>query len=163
MSDPLDGWKTLNEPHSEGLRIIRPGEIEIEEPSKDHLSILVDGDHTRGLASFIEYRIVPNGEGPPSHWHPGHDELFYIVSGELGMLADTKREVFGPRSFVFVPRGVNHTFWNPTDEETIFVSAWTPPGAEQNFLRYHNWMRESGELTQEQWRFLAANSGTVLT
>ncbi|WP_432825558.1 cupin domain-containing protein [Dactylosporangium sp. CA-092794] len=153
----------MSEPTDKGIVILAPGEIEMPEPSSaDFLSILADGSHTRGLASFIEYRIAPRGEGPPTHWHPGHDELFYVVKGELGMRAGDQRDVFGPRSYLFVPRGAIHTFWNPTDEETLFVSGWTPPGAEQTFIRYHNYLKQPGGITEEQWQELAAKSGTVL-
>jgi mannose-6-phosphate isomerase-like protein (cupin superfamily) len=138
MSDERDGWKRLDAITSEGVVYVPAGQGAIPTPpAGDEINILVDGEHTRGLVSFLEYRIAAAGEGPPAHWHPGHDELFYVVQGELGMLGDTTRRVYQPREFVFIPRGVMHTFWNPTDEETIFVSAWSPSGAEQAFVKAH--------------------------
>src|SRR5947209_6654002 len=112
MPQGHDGWAKVSEPNNDGIVIIPPGAVEIPnlrlpdtppEQLDDHLSVLADESHTRGLSSFLEYRIAPRGEGPPTHWHPGHDELFYVVTGKLGMLAGEARAVFGPRSFVFVP------------------------------------------------------------
>ncbi|WGY00388.1 cupin domain-containing protein [Nocardioides sp. QY071] len=138
MTDLQDGWLRLDDHVSGGVVVRGPGEGEIPTPPDgDMINVLVDGSHTRGLVSFMEYRVAPNGEGPPAHWHPGHDELFYVVQGELGMLGDRTRKVYQPRDFVFIPRGVMHTFWNPTDAETIFVSAWSPSGAEQAFVKAH--------------------------
>ncbi|MEU9888899.1 cupin domain-containing protein [Sphaerisporangium sp. NPDC051011] len=145
MSDKQDGWGHVDGILSDGVIVRTPGEGAIPTPPEgDFINVLVDGSHTRGLASFLEYRIAPNGEGPPAHWHPGHDELFYVVQGELGLLGDTKRKVYGPRDFVFIPRGVVHTFWNPTGEETIFVSGWSPAGAEQAFIKAHELLLRYG-------------------
>lgn len=145
VSDTQEGWKSLDEITAEGIVVRAPGEGAIPTPPEgDSINILVDGSDTRGLVSFMEYRIGPKGEGPPAHWHPGHDELFYVVNGELGMLGDKTKKVYGPRDFVFIPRGVMHTFWNPTLEETIFVSAWSPSGAEQAFVKSHELLQRFG-------------------
>lgn len=144
MSDKQDGWGTVGIV-SEGVVVRSPGEGVIPTPPEgDSINVLVDGSHTRGMVSFMEYTIGGGGEGPPAHWHPGHDELFYVVQGELGMLGDKTRKVYGPREFVFIPRGVMHTFWNPTLEETIFVSAWSPSGAEQAFVKAHELLQRFG-------------------
>src|SRR5262245_36865408 len=98
MGDELDGWKTVDKPDNRGIVVSAPGDIEI--PSlgfpEDFLSVLADASNTRGLASFLEYRIAPHGKGPPAHWHTSHDELFYVVTGQLGMLAGETRDLFGP-------------------------------------------------------------------
>lgn len=132
-----DPWEFVSEPHTEGVVYRAPGEGEI--PSigfeGDRINILVDGTHTRGLGAFLEYTVAPQGKGPGLHWHRGYDELFYVVRGTLGVIAAGESREMGEREFVFVPRGVVHNFWNPTDEECIFVSGWAPPGSEQFFAQ----------------------------
>lgn len=127
----------VTEPHTEGVvyRAAGDGAIPSIGFDGDTVNILVDGSHTRGLGAFLEYVIAPRGKGPGLHWHRGYDELFYIVRGRLGVTAAGSTQELSERDFVFVPRGVVHTFWNPTDEECIFVSGWAPPGSEQFFAK----------------------------
>lgn len=133
------GWERVLEPTKEGSFITRAGDGRMPAGAPDEeVNILVDGSHTRGLASFLEYRIGPNRPGPPGHWHRGHDELFYVASGELVVSTSGNEETLKAHDFLFVPRGVTHSFRNPSDEECIFVSGWNPPGGEQVF----RWIQE---------------------
>jgi mannose-6-phosphate isomerase-like protein (cupin superfamily) len=69
---------------------------------------LLENDLTKG-----SYRVMvgraPAGEGPPMHIHPHTDEGFYIGEGEMRFLFPDREVVAGPGTFVFVPRGVEHT------------------------------------------------------
>src|SRR5215203_2462948 len=69
---------------------------------------VIENDLTSG-----SYRVivghVPAGEGPPMHIHPHTDEGFYIADGELTFVFPDREVVAGPGTFVFVPRGVQHT------------------------------------------------------
>ena len=144
MADAQDGWGLVDVPTSDGVYARRPDENAIPTPSNDQVNVLADGSNTRGLGSFLEYRLSPRASGPPVHWHAQTDELFYVVTGQLGMRSGGVDEVLGPRSFAFVPRGAPHTFWNPADEECVFVSGWTPAGAEQAWLLAHHLIGEYG-------------------
>src|SRR3712207_1634652 len=59
------------------------------------------------------YRVLvgraPAGEGPPMHIHPHTDEGFYIGEGEMTFILPDREVVASPGTFVFVPRGVEHT------------------------------------------------------
>jgi mannose-6-phosphate isomerase-like protein (cupin superfamily) len=134
------GWERVSETHEQGVVFKSAGEGEFPSPGapEDTINILVDGSHTRGLLAFLEYEIGPKGTGPGLHWHRGYDENFYVVSGSLGTKAAGVERILKPRDFVFVPRGVIHTFFNPSETEACrFVSCWTPPGAEQIFPLAH--------------------------
>ncbi|MGD9998050.1 MAG: cupin domain-containing protein [Ilumatobacteraceae bacterium] len=144
MGDERNGWGSLDAPTTDGVYARRPDEHAIPTPSDDVVHVLADGSNTRGLASFLEYRLSPRASGPPVHWHAKTDELFYVVSGQLAMRSGDNDQVLGPRDFAFVPRGAPHTFSNPTDDETVFVSAWTPAGAEQAWLIAHHLIGEFG-------------------
>ena len=49
-------------------------------------------------------------QGPPRHVHAHEDECFYVLEGTVtGTCGDEAFEA-GPRSFVFLPRGLAHTF-----------------------------------------------------
>ena len=68
----------------------------------------IENDLTGG-----SYRVMvghaPAGDGPPMHIHPHTDEGFYIGDGEMRFVFGEREVVAGPGSFVFVPRGLEHT------------------------------------------------------
>ncbi|MFD9550611.1 cupin domain-containing protein [Nocardia salmonicida] len=160
----IDGWESVDKPHRNGV-VYRPageGKIPAAGMEGDFVNVLVDGTHTRGMGSFLEYTIAPHGKGPGLHWHRAYDELFYVVVGTLKVIAAGVERTLQPRDFVFVPRGVIHSFWNVSDEECVFVSGWTPPGAEQIFIQA-NELIESGEATPAKLQeMFAAIDGVIV-
>ena len=47
-------------------------------------------------ATFIEY-LTRKGEEPPDHTHPSEDEMFYVLEGELDLMAFEPTERTGER------------------------------------------------------------------
>jgi len=84
---------------------------------------------TGGSLTLLESRLR---HGPPLHVHANEDESFYILDGSLTVTCG--REVFqaGPRSFVFLPRQVPHTFRPNGDEATVLLIG-TPGGLDEYF------------------------------
>jgi mannose-6-phosphate isomerase-like protein (cupin superfamily) len=68
------------------------------------------------------------GDGPPLHVHPGEDDAFYILEGEVVMIVEDEEIVVGPGTFVLVPPGVAHTFANRTDTVARIVNVHAPAG-----------------------------------
>lgn len=128
------GWHKVTAQTTEGLYVTRADEGRMSAGAPgESVNLLMEAEKNSGLASFLEYSMEPGCSGPPAHWHTGHDELFYVVSGRLTTLAGKDTVVLGPRDFLFVPRGAVHSFSNPFEEACIFVSAWTPGGHESLF------------------------------
>lgn len=69
------------------------------------------------------YRSVVDGLGPPCHVHVHEDEAIYVLAGSLE--ADCGDETFtaGPGSFVFMPRGLWHTFHSVDGPAEILFTA----------------------------------------
>jgi len=88
---------------------------------------------TGGSLTLLESRLR---HGPPLHIHAYEDESFYILDGSLTVTCG--REVFqaGPRSFVFLPRQVPHTF-HPNGDETTVLLIGTPGGLDEYFRDLH--------------------------
>jgi len=84
---------------------------------------------TGGSLTLLESRLR---HGPPLHIHAYEDESFYILDGSLTVTCG--REVFQamPRSFVFLPRQVPHTFHPNGDEATVLLIG-TPGGLDEYF------------------------------
>lgn len=85
---------------------------------------------TGGTLFVAEAVVAPGSPGPPRHRHAVLHDIFYVLEGTLTVhLGDERREA-GPGSFVCVPRGVAHTFSNPSAAPVRFLNLSTPSGVE---------------------------------
>ena len=96
---------------------------------------------TGGLLTLIESRTTG---GAPLHVHAHEDECFYVVEGTITVVCGEEEFTAGPRSFVFLPRGIPHS-WDVIGEEAT-VLLITVPGMLEEFLgEYHAASREQRE------------------
>ena len=128
------GESTKSTAASTGVRIVAPGEGHAL-PFLDgsEMSFLAQGSDTGGLVSFWEFTLPAGGNGPPPHVHHGHDEVFYVVDGELTVYTAEGESVVPPRSLVVVPRGAQHTFANAGATTMRMVGTFSPARFEGYF------------------------------
>lgn len=82
-----------------------------------------------GLA-FCELTVPPRFAGPPAHIHHDFDEAIYVLTGALTMTRGrTDPESAPAGTLILAPRGIRHTFANPTDEPVRVLGAWSPASA----------------------------------
>jgi quercetin dioxygenase-like cupin family protein len=89
-------------------------------------------ESTGGAFALLEASIPP-GSGPPPHLHTTEDEAFYLIAGELQIVAGPDTFVAGAGDFVFVPRGTVHGFTNPGVDAARALILLTPAGFERFF------------------------------
>lgn len=70
---------------------------------------LVPSDVTGGRLSMFQ-ATMPEGFSPPRHIHTREDEVFLVLDGEVWFDIDGRRQLAGPGTSVYMPRGVPHTF-----------------------------------------------------
>lgn len=113
--------------------VVRPGEgPRIQGPAGGPLTFKVRGDRTGGALTLIENEIAP-GDGPPHHVHANEDEAWWILDGGLRFKLGDQLHEAPTGSFVFVPRGVAHSFQNPGDTPARILVMFTPGGMERFF------------------------------
>ena len=78
--------------------------------------------------NFALITIPAHREGPGPHAHPGEDDGFYMLEGELVFTVDGEELVAGPGTFVLVPPDVEHSFANRSDSVARFVNVHAPAG-----------------------------------
>ena len=98
----------------------------------------IPSELTGGAFSIVEHPLEPGRLIPP-HIHYREDELSYVVRGEIGVRIGDRDYVAGPGSYVFKPRNIPHTFWNPGPEPARLIEIISPAGFERFFA-------ELGEL-----------------
>jgi mannose-6-phosphate isomerase-like protein (cupin superfamily) len=84
---------------------------------------------TGGAYALVE--VTLNGEGPPQHIHHAEEEAFYILEGEINVQVGEQTIHGTAGSFVLIPRGTVHTFWNAGSTPAKMLAIVSPPGIEE--------------------------------
>ncbi|OEV00388.1 MULTISPECIES: cupin domain-containing protein [Streptomyces] len=130
--------------------VVPPGRGRTLRTAAQQVTFKVTGQHSRAASSFEV--VVPPGFDVGAHVHTRSEELFYVLEGELELLAfeprlrtrDGWREwesAAGDRpvrattgTTVLVPPGCPHAFANPTGAPArMFFQAAPPPDHERYF------------------------------
>jgi mannose-6-phosphate isomerase-like protein (cupin superfamily) len=92
------------------------------------------GTRSPGDHDLIELGLPPGKDGPKPHVHRKHEELFYVVEGQLAFLVGNQQFLeLGPGSFVHVPPGVVHDFRNSGAVRSRFLLVTSPAGFDRYF------------------------------
>ena len=76
-------------------------------------------------AAFTEY-VTKKGEEPPSHTHPGEDEMFYVLEGAITFQCGETTFDLEKGGFVFLPRGIEHGYIVRGDEPVRLIVVTAP-------------------------------------
>ena len=88
--------------------------------------------------------------GAPWHVHSREDEYFYVVEGEITVSCGRETFHAGPRSFVFLPRGVPHAWEVKSVKATVLMM--TVPGMLEEFLReFHDATPDRRDAVAEKY------------
>ena len=124
--------------------VLPPGEGQRVSPA---MTVKVGDQHTEAWSVFEVVDIAP-GFDVGAHLHHNAEELFYVLEGQLDLLAFEPRTRTrsdwqswesvtgarvargGPGSFMYVPRGCPHAFANPGPGPARMIFIVTPSGHE---------------------------------
>ena len=95
------------------------------------ISVLLSAKDTGGAFSLIHgYEI--KGLEPPPHTHTREDESFYLLDGEITYKAGDKVMHAGKGNWVFLPRGIQHSFQVITEKAEVLMHL--SPGGFEDYL-----------------------------
>ena len=97
------------------------------------MRILASSAETGGAYTVLEYTAPPTGLGPPLHIHRRQEESFHVVEGELNFQVNDQRLIAPAGTFLHIPAGVPHAFWNTSTQPAKFIGTISPGGFE-NYL-----------------------------
>jgi mannose-6-phosphate isomerase-like protein (cupin superfamily) len=82
-------------------------------------------------------RYGPGERGPDPHVHREHTDAFYVLAGTLVFAVglDLTQVEAGPGTYVSVPPGVMHTFWNAGADDARFLNVHAPDAGFAAFMR----------------------------
>lgn len=94
-------------------------------PGKAKTTFKLTAKDSEGHYGLYETEIQPGSVTPP-HIHYNISEQFYVLDGELEMLAGEERVTAKQGAFVAIPKGMTHAFANLTDKPVTFLLAFCP-------------------------------------
>ena len=116
-----------------GTVALAPGEGEtLVNPVGGHVIFKARGHQTGGRLTVLE-TVITAGDGPPLHVHVKDDEAVYVLEGEIDFRVGDELYHNRAGSFVFIPRGVPHTFQNVGTDDARMLLMFAPSGIERLF------------------------------
>jgi mannose-6-phosphate isomerase-like protein (cupin superfamily) len=108
------------------------GEVVGDSPER-RVEILCDRDELHATWT----RFGPYRDGASAHVHRRHNDLFYVLAGELTLLVgpDRGERVLRPGTLVLAPPLVVHGFRNGSDSELRYLNFHAPGGGFAAYLR----------------------------
>lgn len=106
--------------------VVPPGGGRVLDLGTFKAEVLAAGDQTAGEFSLLLTQEEPPGFGPPLHRHRDAAEAFYVLEGEYLMFVEDDRHHCPPGSFVYVPRGLPHTFQVVSDQPGKKLNLFSP-------------------------------------
>ncbi len=105
--------------------------------------VVVDGQRSGGM-SLGDFVLPPCTPGPSRHVHTREDEAAYVIDGVLTVEVGTQRFDVGPGAFLWMPRGLPHTFANLGDEPARGLGLINPSGFEHFFYEVSEYVASTG-------------------
>jgi len=107
--------------------VLRPDEARTMDLGGFGVTVLADEGMTGASFSLIETGETAAGLGPPLHIHRDCAESFYVIAGRYRMHLDGQDFECPAGSFVYIPRGMRHTF-RSADAGSRKLNLYTPAG-----------------------------------
>ncbi len=96
------------------------------------MTFLITGEQTGGAFFLAEVRVAPGG-GTPPHLHHREDESFHLLEGSLTVQVGGDTITASAGDFVYLPRGIAHSFKNTGDGSAKALVLTRPAGLEGFF------------------------------
>lgn len=87
--------------------------------------VIEDGSHTSRTHAVIEFTVTGQFS-PPPHIHHQHEEVIYVLEGEMSILNRGKSVRLGPGAAFITPIGLPHTFGNAGNGPLRFLLTISP-------------------------------------
>ncbi len=109
--------------------ILGPGEGQTIQVPGHPTTYKARQEDTGEAYALVETTVA--GQGPPQHIHHAEEEAFYILEGEVNVQVGERTIQGTAGSFILIPRGTVHTFWNAGSTPAKMLVIISPPGSEQ--------------------------------
>ena len=105
------------------------------------------GEITGGRFAIVEHPIEPGVLVDP-HVHRNEDEMSFVLERSIWARVGDQEIEAAPGSYVWKPRGVLHTFWNPGPDPARILEVISPAGLEHLFEQVAELLEHPSETTE---------------
>ena len=103
---------------------------------------LADGEESDDRYSVSIWYVDAGKPGPGPHSHEANEELFYVVEGSMMFQVGDQHLAAPTGTFLRVPAGVTHDFYNTSTERAGVFNIFMPGGFEANMPAIVAWFQE---------------------
>lgn len=129
--------------------VIRAGEGNRVDAGPFEMAVIEDGSHTSGRHAVLEFTLAGQFS-PPPHIHHQHEEVIYVIEGEMALPLRDETIRIGPGSAFVTPIGLPHTFSNGGTGRLRFLLTISPASHIRYFLDMAEAMQQArGALDPE--------------
>ena len=126
-----------------GSLVLLPGEgTTVRLPGNEITLMLGRPD---GAYSLVEWVSAPGVPGTPLHIHRITDEAFYVLEGTFGFQVGERTVDGAAGAFFYVPKGLEHAFWNQGPTPARMLIMMSPPGFERYVEELAEGLASAGE------------------
>jgi mannose-6-phosphate isomerase-like protein (cupin superfamily) len=93
------------------------------------------GDDTQGHFGVFEVALQPDAPPTSPHIHGELSEMFYVLEGEIDILAGDRRLIGREGDMVAVPPKTIHAFRNCAQRPSKFLLLFCPPQNREQYFR----------------------------
>lgn len=102
------------------------GQILSNPDTGDVYEFLETAKDTNGQRVTVKMTLKSKGELVPNHLHALQDEHFEVLSGNLTILLDGKKQVLTQGEKMTLPKNKPHNHYNANNEAVVFIQSITP-------------------------------------
>ncbi len=102
-----------------------------------------------GAYSLVEWVAAPGVAGTPLHIHRMTDEAFYVLDGTFGFEVGERTVEGAAGAFFYVPKGLEHAFWNQGSTPAKMLITMSPPGFERYFEELAEGLASAGDSVEK--------------
>ena len=99
------------------FRKTRSGDVFLNPVTGERSVVLVGTGDGKGDRLAARLHVTPGGAVVGEHYHPTITERFRVLSGEIEVSLDGRRDTLHPGADVTIPPGTVHDWWNAGREE----------------------------------------------
>lgn len=122
--------------------LIEPGGGKLVDLGGLGVHFKVRGEQTGGAFAVVEHPVSPAIIVEP-HVHRYEDELSYVLQGTLWARVGNQEMELVTGSYLWKPRNVLHSFWNPGPESARIIETISPAGFENLFEQVADLLQQS--------------------
>jgi quercetin dioxygenase-like cupin family protein len=128
--------------------MLKAGEVYENPVTGERAVIRIGTDTTGGERLVVDLYIRPGGAVMGEHFHPGMEERFTVLRGQVGFRLAGRVAVAEPGAELIAPPGTPHDWWNVGPEEALVRVETRPASRFEAMIRNAFGLAHDGKVNR---------------